>query len=345
MDERARVLLVDDSPLFLKALELSLAEAHDDLVVVGTAENGLEAVEKTVRLKPNVVTMDVLMPSLNGLESIRMIMSRCPTPILVLSSLADGANGAVTLEALRAGAVDVWSKPSSLPPTRDDAIALTRHLKLLSRITVKPKAISGSISEVPMPELSTKSPLIALVASAGGTKTLAGVLGDLPASLKAPVLVVCRPPVAPTQVFASWLQALTPLRVRVAVDGEEPVPGTVLLAPENAHLEMQRSGRLSVTATAPFEGSRPSATLLLESCIAFNARGTIAVVLGGKGYDGVRGLAAVQRAGGIPLVIDPADTEIDETPAAAIREVPQAYVVPLAELPQMLVSLAAGDRF
>jgi two-component system chemotaxis response regulator CheB len=343
MTERVRVLLVDDSPLFLRALEMALSK-DSEIMIVGTAENGIEAVEKAGKLQPDVITMDVMMPSMNGIEAIKMIMAHCPAPILVLTSLADGETGPVTSEALRAGAVDVWSKPTSLPPSREEASNLIRHLHILSKVVVGPKRPSDSVSPRPDPPAGADK-VIAIVSSIGGTKALTGVLRELPATLMAPVLIVCKPPIAPTEIFANWLSRLSPLRVRVAVDGERLDSGTALLAPDNVHLEVSPIGSVYLGDEAPVNGHRPSGTLLLESCASWNPRGTIAIVLAGRGNDGARGLQAVQRAGGLAVILDPHEAEIDEAPRAAMRHVPESYVLPMKEITTLLSSLSHGERF
>jgi two-component system chemotaxis response regulator CheB len=343
VSERVRVLLVDDSPLFLRALEMALSR-DPDIVIVGTAENGIEAVEKAAKVQPDVITMDVMMPSLNGIEAIKMIMARCPTPILVLTSLADGQTGPVTCEALRAGAVDVWAKPTSLPPSREESSQLVRHLHILAKVVVGPKRPDDH-TVTPRPDPPPPGDkLIAIVSAIGGTKALTGVLRELSPTLNAPVLVVCKPPIAPTEVFAQWLSRICPLRVRVAIDNERLDPGTALLAPEDVHMEV-KAGAIHLDAGAPVNGHRPSGTLLLESCVEYNPKGTIAIVLAGRGNDGARGLLAVQRAGGLAVILDPHEAEIDEAPRTAMRTVPDSYILPTKEISSLLSSLSRGERF
>jgi two-component system, chemotaxis family, protein-glutamate methylesterase/glutaminase len=343
MSERVRVLLVDDSPLFLRALEMALG--RDDAVqIVGTAENGIEAVEKAERLAPDVITMDIMMPSLNGIEAVRRIMARAPAPILVLTSLADGETGPLTCEALRAGAVDVWPKPASLPPSREESSALSRHVQILAKVDVRERG-HGVATVRARPELDGGCErLVAVVAGAGGTKALAGLLSDLLPEISAPILIACKAPIAPADVFARWLRGVSSIDVGVAVDGERPHPGRAVIAPDQLNLEIAPSGCLRLVPDTRAQGASPAATRLLESAAAWNAERTVAIVLAGRGSDGARGLETVHGRGGVALVQDPDEAEISDAPRAAIEAVPHSYVLGLKEIAGVLSSMGKSSE-
>jgi two-component system chemotaxis response regulator CheB len=322
---RTRVLIVDDSPLFRRAIEQALSD--DPLLeVVGTAENGRRGVELVASLQPDVITMDVQMPDMSGLEAIPEIMARFPTPILVLTSLADIDDGSIAFEALRSGALDLWPKPTSLPQKPEDSRALAAQLHRLARIKVsaRARASEGAIDRRDtadlfpiLPPAGAAARRIAIVADTGGPATIAALLARLPTPFPAQLLLFQRLESANVEHFAGWLGRTSKLPVRVAGKSDAYEEGVVLLVPPEGH-----------------DGHVP-ADRLLES-MAEDAVNSVAVVLSGAGREGVAGLRCLVEAGGLGLVLHPGDAVVDELPRAAMAEAPACRIVSGAELPELL---------
>jgi two-component system chemotaxis response regulator CheB len=344
MKKRVRVLLVDDSPLFIEALCLALQQ-DKNLEIAGIAENGRQAVDLAVKLRPDVITMDVQMPVLGGIEAIQKIMNKAPTPILVLTSIAlRETNDRLTLEALRAGAVDLWPKPKHLPPRPEEAERLIKHIRLLAGVAVvaRPDPTRKREKTSPGMRIEGGPRFVAIVASTGGPQALANLVGQLPPAFAAPVLVVQHLPPGFAESLASWLEGITRLSVRIARSGDRPEPGSILLAPDGAHMKLRSNGRIELDPGPEIDGARPSGTALLESLAAHDGPGTVGAVLSGMGVDGARGLAAVRQRGGMVFVQDPSEAVIGGMPRAALEAVPEAISVSIEKLARNLLRLGGG---
>jgi two-component system chemotaxis response regulator CheB len=344
MVKRVRVLLVDDSPMFIEALCRAL-EQDRQMEIVGIAEDGKKAIDLAVRLRPDVITMDVQMPVLGGIEAIQKIMNKAPAPILVLThGTTREKNDALTLEALRAGAVDLWPKPLSLPPDPQEAEALTKHIRLLAGVAVvaRPDPTRKREKTSPGMRIDGGVRFVGIVASTGGPQELAAILGQIPPTFAAPVLVVQHLPPGFASSLASWLEGITRLQVRVARSGDKPERGMLLLAPDGAHMRLRSTGRIELDPAPEIDGARPSGTALFESLAELDGPRTVGVVLSGMGADGARGLAAIRRRGGMVFVQDPTTAVIGGMPRSALEAVPDANVVSVERLTRNLLRLAGG---
>ncbi|MGD2116917.1 MAG: chemotaxis response regulator protein-glutamate methylesterase [Chromatiales bacterium] len=307
MGQKVDVLVVDDSAFFRHRITEVLQQSPQ-LNVIGTAANGREAVEKTLQLKPDVITMDVEMPVMDGIEAVRQIMAKLPTPILMFSSLtSDGAR--VTLDALDAGAVDFLSKNFSPKSTFDEAYVLLRekvskiaartNRKSLARTSPTKTAAAGS-ERVRAASQTGRYKLVVIGASTGGPVALQTVLSKLPASFPLPIVVMVHMPAAFTPAYASRLNDLCKIRVKEATDRDALTPGQALLAPGGMQLLVEKSGSsgyVEVKQSLPEQTYKPSVDVGFGSAALSFGRDVLAIVLTGMGSDGKMGAQKLKQAG------------------------------------------------
>lgn len=330
-----RVLIVDDSAFVRKALARMLGGAGD-IEVAGTAVDGQDGVEKVLELRPDVVTLDVKMPRLDGLEALKRIMAECPTPVLLLSSLT-GEGADVTLRGLDLGAVDFVDKSSveghmNLLALADELIEKVRGLARSRRLP----AASPSSAPVALPEVAREQAQVVVIGtSTGGPAALQTVIPALPANLAVPVLVVQHMPIGFTRSLAERLDQKSELVVREARDGEPLLPGRVLIAPAGRHLKVQRfQGEPRVQLDyEPLDAlHRPSVDVLMQSAARVYGAAVLGVVLTGMGADGVEGLRAIRAAGGRTLAESQETCVIYGMPKAAVEAGVVHRVAPLGRI-------------
>jgi len=341
-----RVLLVDDSATVREYLAYLLAE-DPALEVVGTARDGLEAVEQAERLKPDVIVMDVHMPRMNGYEATRRIMERVPPPIVLVSASSSREEVAMTFEALKAGALTVVDKPTGPdhPKQAESARRLVETVKLMAEVKVVrrwPRRERPAAPSVPSVKPDRKVRLIAIGASTGGPQVVAEILRELPRQLGAPILVVQH--IAPgfTVGLAEWLGQGTRLAVKLAEPGESVRPGTVYFAPEGSQMGVTKEGRIRLTKEAAEDGFCPSATYLFQSVAEAYGRSAIGILLTGMGRDGAEGLKRLREAGGVTIAQDKESSVIFGMPAEAVRLGAAAYVLSPTQVSEMICSLVTA---
>lgn len=309
-----RVLLADDSAL-ARGLLRSFLEADGGFQVVGEARHGREAVEMARALRPDLVTMDLEMPVMDGLEAIAEIMASKAVPILVVSSVADAANA---YAAVAKGAVDVVSKPSLDPDEQRDFVAKARLVSKIPVIThVRALRVAVPMAEAPRPQPALPADPAAaggraffIASSTGGPQALAHLLARLPTDFPCPVLVAQHIADGFAAGMADWLGSLAPLPVRLAVEGDLVAPGIIHVAPSERHLAVTASRRLTLLERQPKDIYRPSCDALLESGAAVFGRRAVGIILTGMGRDGARGMAAIKTAGGTTIAQDEASSVI-----------------------------------
>jgi two-component system chemotaxis response regulator CheB len=318
------VLVVDDSAFVRQALSRMLGAAPD-MEVVGVAVDGRDGVEKAAALRPDVVTLDIKMPRMDGLEALQRIMAECPAPVLLLSSLtSEGAD--VTLRGLELGALDFVDK--SRVQGQMNLLSLAEELK------GKIRALAGAAVRVPQP-LGVAEPtppaaapraegarVIAIGTSTGGPPALQAIIPRLPAGLASAILVVQHMPVGFTRSLAERLGARSAMPVREAEDGEPVLPGTVLIAPAGVHMRVKRRGvavKVNLDDEPRSALHRPSVDVLMASVAkAYGAR-SFGIVLTGMGSDGVEGLRSIRLAGGGTLAESEESCIIYGMPKAAVE--------------------------
>jgi two-component system chemotaxis response regulator CheB len=337
-----RVLIAEDS-LTTRLLLAEILTSDPEIEVVGQAKDGVEAVALTRSLRPDLVTMDIHMPRMDGLQATKEIMITSPTPIVIItgSSMVGEVEGCMS--ALRAGALDVVSKPPDPTAPSFDEVSrrLVATIKALAGVKVvrhwRPAARAAPIEAV-----RRRGPLVAIATSTGGPAALEQLFRGLAGNFPAPILVVQH--IAPgfTAGLASWLNSVSDLRVKVAEQGEVLRPGTVYLAPDGQHLGVHEPSRISLSDAPPVGGFRPSGTFLFESVAAMAGCGAVAVILTGMGEDGVAGLRAIRAAGGQVIAQDEKSSVVFGMPGAAVAAGLVDQVLPLAAIAGRLVYLLSS---
>jgi two-component system chemotaxis response regulator CheB len=337
-----RCLVVDDSPTFRAALRLTL-EARPGVAVVGEAADGLEGVRLAVALRPDVVTMDVRMPRLEGIEATREIMRRAPTRVLILSGDRDVG---LALRAVDAGAVDVFAKPRGGAPGTfaREVDQLRAAIASVGAAPPRPKDRAAPRPPASAPGDGGTTPLaVGFGASTGGPNALATILAALPSPFPVPLLVVQHLADGFHAGLAAWLSARSRHPVRVAADGEPLCAGVVYLAPQDRHLGAA-DGLVSLSRADPVDGFRPSATALFRSLARAYGPRAAGVVLTGMGRDGATGLAALRVAGGFTAAQGPASSVVFGMPQVALASGAAAVSLELEEIAPALAALVAQPR-
>ncbi|MEN9410094.1 MAG: hypothetical protein RL216_2068 [Pseudomonadota bacterium] len=345
-----RVLVVDDSAMVRKVLSMGLS-ADPRIEVMGTASNAEAAWDIMQRDRPDVITLDVEMPRVDGLSFLRQFLPQMPIPTVMISSLTQ-AGAQVTLQAMEAGAVDVISKPSlglatGLPAIMTGICTRVRaaaHARVLvgrtRRATAHPVLTTGS-TRPDMPSV------IAIGSSTGGVQALSAILPDFPPETPG-IAIVQHMPEGFTGPFAARLDTLCRMQVREAQDGDLLTPGLVLVAPGGTrHMALERVGRafrVRLVQGDPVCFSRPSVDVLMESVARIAGPQAAGAILTGMGRDGAKGLLAIRRAGGRTYAQDEATSVVYGMPMAARDNGAAAEVLPLEEIPaRLLQGLAATN--
>lgn len=343
-----RVLVAEDSHT-TRELLVSMLRTDPDIVVVAEADNGIEALELTHELRPDVVTMDIQMPRMNGFEATKRIMTEVPTPIVIVSASVDDAQVEVSMDALRAGAVAVLPKPAG--PGAESFNEVTRQfvstIKSMSQVKVvrhwSPRGAPPRAEPRARSIRSARPRVIAIAASTGGPAALQRLLSELPAEFEVPVLVVQHISAGFVSGLAAWLNTTSPLSVKVAEQGEVLKRATVYIAPDGRHLTVSPTLTVELSSAPPIGGFRPSASALFHSIAQRFGAGAVAVTLTGMGDDGLQGLRDVCRHGGTVLAQDEASSIVFGMPAAAIAAGLADAVVPLCDVAGFLTGLFRSE--
>ena len=344
-----RVLIVDDS-ITIRTLLRELIGLDTQLKIVGEATNGVEAIELVEKLKPDVISMDIGMPIMDGLEATRIIMERMPTPLVILSGLVSKEESKLVFDALDAGALKVLNKTEG-PEELNRILKLISGVKVVRRRPPKKRQPDGAVStggtgtardvsaplrghpkvrtvgsEVKAPnnerigssEARIKVEIIAIGASTGGPAVISDILSTLPATLPAPILVVQHITQGFIDGFAHWLNESCNLHVKLARNNEILLPGVVYLAPDDYHLKVN-SSRIRLSQDEPHKFHRPSATILFQSVAEVYKNRAMGILLTGMGNDGAYGLKSLRYAGAYTIAQDKDSSVIFGMPMEAIK--------------------------
>ncbi len=334
-----KIGIVNDMPLAVAALKRALL-LNRNYEVVWVANNGIEAVEHCTKLTPNLVLMDLIMPKMNGVEATRRIMATCPCPILIVT-VSVGSNAWRVFEAMGHGALDAVDTPAlGRGDPKEGAAPLLNKIEILRKL-VRDR---GPTLTTPAPPHRSFSPfntptLVAIGASAGGPAALATLLAALPADFPAAIVVVQHVDVKFAEGMAQWLDRDAKLTVKIAVEGDRPVPGQVHLAGSNDHLVMHADGTLGYTAHPKDYVYRPSVDVFLQSLTQHWTRGIIGVLLTGMGRDGALGLRALRNQGCHTIAQDQATSAVYGMPKAAAQLDAAIDILPLRAIAPQLISL------
>jgi two-component system chemotaxis response regulator CheB len=356
--DKIRVLVADDSAFMRKVL-VSILDSDGAFEVVGEARDGREAVEMSAKLKPHVITMDINMPHMDGLQATEIIMSTEPRPILIVSSESrDGAKP--TLRALELGAIDFLAKPTSaidldMTSVRDE---LVRKLRTASKVRVirnlsrsAEPAMAARTERAPLEFIAATPsahigglPVAVLAASTGGPATLMKLMPQFALGFPGALLVVQHMPGAFTSQFAEQLASVSQLPVKQAENGEILRAGHVYVCPGDSHLRIVPPGRVVLDSGPRIAGYRPSIDVALESVAALTGRNAAVAILTGMGNDGARGVLAIQENGGLVLAQDESTSVIFGMPAEAIKTGAVEQVLPLHQIAAAISRRVAGHR-
>lgn len=342
-EKRIRVLIVDDSRFMRKVMH-GLITADPQMEVVGEAQDGREAVELAQSLQPDVISMDINMPHLNGLEATEIIMAQNPRPIVIVSSESrEGAQS--TLQALELGAIDFVTKPTGGIELSMNNVQgeLTRKLKMAARVHVIRTATRSRRTDAPQPAQAsemtgtrvtsvlsssvsgekagdaTRFPIVVVAASTGGPATLMRLIPGFRRDFPAALLLALHMPPNFTAQFAEQLAEIAPIRVKLAEPGEPVRPGALYLCPGSHHMRVTSTGSIQLLDGQQIPGYRPSADVAMRSAVEFAGPMTIGVVLTGMGNDAAKGAITINAAGGYVIAQDEATSVIFGMPCEAIK--------------------------
>ena len=338
-----RVLIADDSELMRKVLrDLLTRDAGID--VVAEAGDGRQALAEVLRVRPDLVIMDILMPVMDGLTAVSEIMASRPTPILVLSANLNPEENRHAFQAINRGALDVMEKPSGLGSVSFEEFAakLIAEVKFLARIRVvhhfrRSSIVPSALLASPQLDQSVRE-ILAIGASTGGPRAVRQLMTTLDPANGARVLIVQHIAGGFAGDFASWLDRESRFSVRLVRDGDRLEPGVALVAPEGLHLTLL-DDRVVLTDAPPVHSCRPSVDVLFHSLAGSAAGRTVAVLLTGMGQDGAEGMLALRRQGGYTIAQDEASSAIFGMPKAAIDLGGAQQVLSLEAMPAVLARL------
>jgi two-component system, chemotaxis family, protein-glutamate methylesterase/glutaminase len=339
---RIRVLIVDDSAVVREAISRSLASAPD-IEVVGTAADPYIARDKIISLNPDVLTLDVEMPRMDGITFLTKLMAARPTPVIVISSLTTHG-AATTLKALEAGAVEVLHKPAPDAPAELLARELAEKIRTAARAKARPADPPLRAVEPPPPAATTLtwSRIVAIGASTGGVQALTAVLTQFPDSCP-PTLVVQHMPPKFTATFAQRLNDLCRCEVREAHEGDRVADGLVLLAPGGRHMALRRDGiglTVALKDGPPVFHQKPAVEVLFDSATRVAGNHAVGAILTGMGTDGAAALLRMRQAGARTFAEDASTAIVYGMPAEAARLGAAEKILPLHDIPRALLAAA-----
>lgn len=339
-----KVLIVDDSSFFRMRIR-GLINSHPEMTVIGEAANGRDAIDKTIKLKPDVITMDYEMPMMDGITAVREIMKQRPTPILMFSSLTQ-AGARVTLDALDAGAVDFLPKsyenvadgPSALKKALCEKImAISGQARTRSALASQPvHAPAEPARKMARKTYNQRFDLVLLGTSTGGPVALQKVLMQIPANFPAPILMIQHMPGSFTGAFAERLDRQCPIHVREARDGDTFRAGEALLAPGGKQMMLTAKGRLKVFDGDERLNYKPSVDVTFGSAVKYYGRNILAVVMTGMGADGREGARMIKQSEGVVWAQEGSTCVIDGMPSAVVKANLADEVIGLSDIPRRL---------
>lgn len=338
-----RVLIAEDSASVKAYLEY-LIKSADDMEVVAVVSNGEEAAQLTCELKPDVVAMDIHMPVMDGYSATRRIMSQCPTPVVIVSSLIHGSDARETFRIMEVGAVAAVPKPPGpgSAHAQQEAATFINTLREMAGVKVaKPAVVAPAVTVHAVAKKASDYRLVVIGSSTGGPVALQTLLRELPADFPLPIVVVQHISVGFIAGMVKWLSQSCALPISVASAGVKVQAGRVYFAPDGAHLGINRQGVLALSYDPPFHSVRPAVSYLFGSTAQNYGKKAIGVMLTGMGRDGAQEMLAMKNTGAVTLVQDQSSCVVYGMPGAAAQLGVGDYHLPPEKIGQQLVALAA----
>lgn len=341
MKKQIKVLVVDDSS-FARELINAVLSTDSEIIVVGEAGNGRDAVRKVEDLKPDVVTMDIEMPVMGGLEAIEEIMASHAVPILVVSSRSDAKTA---YETISKGALDLVAKPDI---NIEDAAEFIAKIKMLSKIKVvthlkRKKDIEAATGmQKPFFNAIQQEKLVAIASSTGGPEALSVILSGLPENLPCPVVAAQHIADGFLPGMVQWLQRNSRTNVKIAAEGEQIVPGTVYISPSEKNMKISRGRLVSLIDRQPEEIYRPSCDTLLMSAASVYGSNAVGIILTGMGSDGVKGMKSIKDARGITIAQDEKSSVVYGMNKVAVDSGCVDRVLPLDRISGEIINIMKG---
>lgn len=343
--EPIRVMVVDDSS-FMRQLISDILNSHERIEVVASASDGMIALQKIKQFKPDVVTLDVEMPKMGGIDTLQALNEQCPTPVIMLSSFTQkGAE--ITVKALELGAIDFLQKPSVSVQTLDvenlkaDLVKKVMLAANLQRHTTNLKyatRTSTAFSHQPEKLKTTKARILVIGSSTGGPKALQQVIPSIPADFPLPVLIVQHMPPRFTTSLAERLNSSSKINVKEAEHGDPLEPGLALLAPGNFHMEVDTYGAIRLTQDPIHCGVRPAIDKTLFSVVKYYGGSVLSVILTGMGHDGLEGVRLIKRLKGRCIAEDESTCVVYGMPKSIVEEDLADSIVPIQQVAERILS-------
>ena len=337
-----RVLIVDDSPT-VQSILTTVLSGHADIEIVGTAFDPFEAKDLILKKRPNVITLDIEMPRMDGITFLKRLMSFCPVPVIMISSYTR-ENSIRTMEALDAGAVDFVAKPTGdvRIGLRELEYEITSKVRAATRAKIKPSVLFGNPERtVPIAKIRASNKIIAIGASTGGTQAIQRVLRSMPSNMNG-VAIVQHMPVRFTKAFARTLNESLPMDIKEAEEGDRLDTGKVLVSPGGRHLHVAKDHRggycVRLQEGRPVKHQRPSVDVFFHSVAKSAGRDAIGILLTGMGDDGADGLLAMKQAGAFTIVQDEATSVVFGMPGSAVERGAAEVVAPLDDIAHIVLS-------
>jgi two-component system chemotaxis response regulator CheB len=349
-----RVLIVDDSAVVRELLR-EIMEVDPGLTVVGMAKNGEEGVRLATEQRPDVITMDIHMPKLNGFEATQQIMHRHPTPIVIISGSLDTTEVNISFQAMAAGAVAVLQRPRGVghPDFAAESRALVQAVKSMAEVKVvrrwQPGPVNTATLPAPVrsPSIAVAEPrpveVIAIGASTGGPVALQVLLSRLPAGLPFPIIIVQHMTDGFIRGFVDWLSRSVRFPIHLAAHNEMMQPGHAYFAPDGTHLGVGRSGRLQLIDSPPERGLRPAVSVLFRSVAAVYGSRTVAILMTGMGSDGAAELKQLKDLGATTVAQDRDSSVIFGMPGEAVKRDAATWILPPEEIASLLIQLSVSS--
>lgn len=337
-----KVLVVDDSPTIREIMK-DILTSDKDIEVIGAVSNGEEAIRFMEKNKPDIITMDIDMPKMNGFEATRKIMETTPVPIVVITALFNSKDIDRTFQAMEAGAVSVIEKPTAITDGDFDKasqnivhmIKLMSEIKVIKRKTIYKNKKTGSLENYKGKNTLSSIKIAAIGVSTGGPPVLQRIFSKLPSNIKIPILVVQHITPGFIEGLVDWLSGVTEYPIHIAVHGEKVLPGHIYFAPDGFHMEIRSDGKIFLNGAEKENGLRPAVSFLFRSIARYYGKNSIGILLTGMGKDGAEELKLLKDIGAITVAQDKETSIVYGMPGEAVKLDAATYILPPEKIAEL----------